>query len=187
MKIVKWFVILLPVAGCALMLWICIVTLSPIEYPYPQDQEISMFDASNNKTLSEFPPPNGVMEMDRSSSGIVNDELGRVLAIDYKIINYTSSSAVEIKHYYLDLFTSKGWIPLFGAQDEYSGTFGYIKGSGCIRLNVHPSPPDDTNLDQYSLEIWHDFYSQSFSPHKPNLQLFEQLNFDQLTILCPPS
>lgn len=190
MKSKKWiWFLLLPVVVCGGLIGACIWNLAPIMSYYSNNnwgREVSMFDALNEKTLSEFPPPNGVVEVDRRTTGLNQvQELGRTSAINYKITNYTNSSVMQIENYYFSQLASRGWKPV-GIQDEVNGNFGYFKDTGCLRLRFYPSPKYVRGNDQYRLKIWYDYYGQSFSPPKPNLQLLELINFGQLVIdSCP--
>ncbi len=192
MKSKKWLWLFLPIALCLGLLGVCVWNLAPIvsgnrNPSYTWADATSMFDELNNATLAQFPPPNGVVETDHSINGEVagSQELGRTLVVDYKITNYTSTSVTEIETYYINLLSSKGWRPT-EIQDVSGGILNYYKGSGCISVLANPSPPAVSGYDTYAINIWYDYYSQSFSPPKPNLQLLELLNFGQLVIdTCP--
>jgi hypothetical protein len=185
MKVRKslWFV--LPIL-CCLSVFVFYEIKTPIGYPYTQAQEVAMFDALNQKTLEENPPPRNAVELARTSTGIVNNELGRVLEVYYKISMYNESSIAAIVMYYSSLLESNGWKPI-GPQPINYGSYFFNRGSACIKLETHPPPTAVEANDQYVLEIWFDYYDQSFSPPKPNIELLELMNFGQLAIdYCPP-
>lgn len=161
-----------------LIMWLLSLIIPLIQFWLVESTSVPKFDALNNSTLNEIKVPDGVKETGRTSSGIENNSTihGRYLIIDYEIkINQPD----EVIHYYHDLLLSKGWKDQTLNPSE--DVFFYSKNSTCINLQVY-----GIDRKKYTVEIWQDFWNQSFSPSKPNLYLINALEFGYTTyVKCP--
>jgi len=140
-----------------------------------EGQAVKKFDALNQAVFDELPPPPGIVELERRLTGTnVSITHGRYLSVDYPMGQMTKE---QVSSYYTDLLLSKGW-DAYPPQKQLDSwlTYFYHRGTACLGLNIYPR---GTPAPQYGIDIWHDFWSQSFSPPKPNLALLNILEFGE--------
>jgi hypothetical protein len=131
------------------------------------------FSALNQAVFDELPPPDGIVELERRITGTnINSTHGRYLSVDYLMGQMTEE---QVSSYYTDLLLSKGWQSYAPhKQSDYYFSYYFYRGTACLGLTIYPQ---GTPAPQYGIDIWHDFWSQSFSPPKPNLVLLGILDF----------
>ena len=121
----------------------------------------------NNQILSELPPPSGV-EFTQQNNIEPWSPLGTrmyyvYLHAEYKI---TQMSPEDILRYYENLLEELGW-----QQSQYDLTdatpdnfYTYFRDSSQVIVSIYYSQ----YVQKYTLDISNDFWSQNFSPPKPN-------------------
>lgn len=147
---------------------------------------IPKFDALNESTLSEIKPPRNNVVVHRNSVGIDPSAFihGRELSVSYSMDSMTNH---EILSYYDTQLIKNGWIGEIQGDD---GAFYYQK-EACFSLIIFQH-------DQlFEIDIWHDYFSQSFSPPVPDwfgwsdggktVSFFELLEMDSKILRCPDS
>lgn len=147
---------------------------------------IPKFDALNENTLSEIEPPRNNVVVHRNSVGIDPSAFihGRELSVSYSMNNLTND---EILSYYSTHLIKSGWIQI---NQTDVGVF-YYRRDACFSLKIFQH-------DQlFEINIWHDYFSQSFSPPVPDwfgwsdggktVSFFELLEMDSNILRCPDS
>lgn len=121
----------------------------------------------NSQLLSELPQPLGVELIQQGNTELWSPLGTRMyyvyLHADYEI---TQASPEEIVSYYHNLLKANGW-----EESQYDLTdptpdnfYTYYRDSAEIEFSIYYSQ----YLQKYTLAISHDFWSQDFSPPKPN-------------------
>lgn len=113
-------------------------------------------------------------ELEQSRNGIVtlSTEHGRYLRTEYNISQTQPNIVLD---HYKKFFLSNGWKETIA----YEGFSSYFRGTSCVNLYFYG--------DNYTLNIWHDFWKQDFSPHNPNTWLLKFIEFGESSFaVCPP-
>jgi hypothetical protein len=161
-----------------LFVWLLSIIIPLTQFWLVESASVPRFDALNNSIFIEITVPNGVKEIGRSSSGIKNNSTihGRYLIINYQMKN---NQPDDVIHYYHNLLLLKGWKDQTLNPSE--DIFFYSNNSACVNLHVY-----GIDRKKYTVEIWHDFWKQSFSPPKPNLYILNALELGYTTYgKCP--
>jgi hypothetical protein len=135
---------------------------------------VTKFDTLNNELLATIPVPSGVVELEQSRNGIVtlSTEHGRYLRTKYNISH--SHPDIVLEHYE-KFFMSNEWKETIA----YEGFYSVHKGTACVDIHFFG--------DNYSLNIWHDFWNQGFSPSNPHTKLMGFIEFGESSFaVCPP-
>jgi hypothetical protein len=141
---------------------------------YQERQAYARWDAMNEALISEFGPPEGAEEIERETSGGLNRH-GRWLYVDYfeKL-----EGNEEIIGYYDNLLQTNGWKLFSQTTGEY---YWYFQDASCMVFAYHPK------LSRYSIYIWQDYSSSSFSPRLPPAWLLNIFDVWETDIaICPP-
>ena len=168
----------LSISICTLFLTLCIWFVLPIAIFYGAEiQADPKFDQLNQTAFAQIPPPKGATELDVYKSGGYNTPIhGRYLNAHYQMDQTTSQQVIA---YYKSLLLSKGWVPYRSAAmaENY---FRFVHNRSCIDLNIFEATND------YIINIWNDFWHQSFSPPSTNMDLLRQIEFwDPSSATCP--
>ena len=122
------------------------------------DAAVPKLGELNKEVLSELPSPDGVEFVSQSNiepwSPIGTRMYYVYLYADYKI---TNTNPQEIFSYYRNLLKEKGW------QQTTPNDHVFYHGSTSLELSIYSQ---DTK--EYTLYIYHDFWSQDFSPPRPS-------------------
>ncbi len=182
MKASRYWFRFIAIAGLSILvslLLIRVIIVVPYEVFLSEEAKaLPLFDQQNNDVLAEIPPPLGVSEVKRyeTGSGPSLYQHGRQLKIEYTISS-TELTQADISGYYRTLLEQNGWHEL----TEFITVGGiYDRDNACVDLYFGPED------NEYKLVIWHDFWSSSFSPHKPNswVMLFNEW-YLQPVLHCP--
>lgn len=151
------------------------------EFTRDADLAVPLLIQMDEDTLSQFAPPPQAHEKKHSYSNGAKPYpvYGNKLVINYR---YMMSSKEDIIVHYKKLLTQYGWNNQ-GTGPETLGLY-YIKDTACFDLSL------DTKT--YTIEIWHDFWKQEFSP-KPvpdfpgtEMPLWDFLTFGESRVYtCP--
>lgn len=167
--------------------------LQYIFFRYQEELSIQKFDEQNLSTLSVIGLPVFAEEISRKSTGIDQTPFihGRKLYIDYLISNV---SLAEILQFYDNRLLTNNWKKSY--QLSYEGkpaSSTYYSDTGCITVDLNNLAQKKS--DTYTLKIWHDYFSQTFSPNYPwwfgwqdrdkTLSVWEILTMDDSFITCP--
>lgn len=121
----------------------------------------------NDQVLAELPPPAGV-ELTQQNNIEPWSPVGTrmyyiYLHAEYKI---TQASPKEIVAYYQNLLTKNGWkISQYDSIDApHDNFYTYYRDAAAIQLSIYYSQ----YMQEYTLDISHDFWSQDFSPPRPS-------------------
>jgi hypothetical protein len=110
-----------------------------------------------HEILEQIPAPEGVQEKDRNEEGILTNYQYGI----YTIIDYINPETVDIKKYYYELLTYRGW--MIRNSDQLNSEYQYyVKGESCITIIGF-----DNNPYNYEMYIFQDFSSQDFAPDMP--------------------
>ena len=135
---------------------------------------VTKFDALNSEVFATIPIPKGVVETEQSRNGIVtlSTEHGRYLRTEY---NISQTQPDIVLDHYNSFFLSNGWKKTIA----YEGFSSYFRGTSCVDLHFYG--------DNYTLNIWHDFWNQDFSPSNPRTKLLGFIEFGESSFaVCPP-
>jgi hypothetical protein len=135
---------------------------------------VAKFDALNSELFATIPVPDGVVELEQSRNGIVtlSTEHGRYLRTKY---NISQTQPDIVLDHYNKFFLSNGWKETIA----YEGFSSYFRGTSCVELSFYG--------DNYSLNIWLDFWKQEFSARDPNTWLLKFIEFGESSFaVCPP-
>ncbi len=169
--------LLILVLGGCLLYWIKVI--HPLRVFHSEEiNSIPQFDALNEDVLKKLPePPPGVELISSGTTGILgpSNMHGRVLRLAYSIDGDIDFDSILML--YQNGLEPNGWYRLPKSQDDIV----YYRGSSCVEIIIiAPS-------EEYNIDIWHDFLSQSFSPTLPPARLLTMRDFYETDILtCPP-
>jgi len=156
----------------------CSLSLAPIiqlnHFYNVEAHTVSRFDALNTELFATIPVPNGVVELDQSSNGITSPTTthGRYLITNYQISQTHPDAVLD---HYKKYFLSNGWKETVAYKDFSS----YFRGTACVDVSFYG--------EKYSLNIWHDFWNQEFSPSDPHTKLLKFIEFGETAFArCPP-
>ena len=101
--------VLLLILFCGLPSVYCLGSFVQLNYFFLREREAApKFDVLNQVVLNEVPPPAGVIDGKRLTTGtnVSPANHGRTLSVDYLMGNLTEE---QISSYYTSLLLSKGW------------------------------------------------------------------------------
>jgi len=179
MKQKRQFSLILIISVIVIICSLCLVPIIQLNHFYDVEaRAVSKFDTLNSELFATIPVPNGVVELEQSSNGIISPstEHGRYLRTEYQISGTRPIELLkyDVLKYYEEFFLPNGWKVSVSYKDFYT----YSRGTACVDISFYGG--------NYSLSIWHDFWSQGFSPPDPNWRLLEFLEFGESTFAnCP--
>jgi hypothetical protein len=142
-------------------------------------QAVPQFDAFNSIIFSTIPLPNGAVELEQYSVGIISPTTshGRYLITRYQLAQ--SHQDIVINHYQ-EFFLANGWELFFEDMVRERQSRSYFRETSCVAVYFYDE-------DKYVLEIWHDFWKQDFSPPNPAIWLFSLFEGGKSGFAtCPP-
>ena len=170
---------------CSLPLFVFIIPY--VNFQNKEREAVAQFDTLNESVIAEVPPPNNALILHRNTIGItapVNLH-GRELFVEYDL---SGMKTEEILTYYDTKLTQEGWKKHPLLSDD-----SYYRDHACISVYVQ----NDAELKDkfFRVRVWHDYYSQSFSPPVPwwfgwddgdqTLSFYELLEMYGRVIRCP--
>ncbi len=142
------------------------------DYTNSVNETVPKFAALNEQVFSELKHP---IEVDPSHAGLRN--LPKYMSVPHGGYRYDLSASIaygirdrsesaqrDVVLYYKDLLQRQGWQQDNAGQEALQDGrkyYRYHRGTACITLDF------DFKASKYTLSIWHDFWSQSFSAPKP--------------------
>ncbi len=145
-------------------------------------QTLAKFAPLNEKVLAELTTPDGV-ELSRINN--LTDKKSYSDSVFPNLQHYdVSLGAVyvmgdtithnEVTAYYQELLQVQGW--------KQDGTYRFHRGTTCVSFYYQEYPSSFDGYFRYTLTIWHDLWTQSFSAPAP--PFFLLWNFKSRS--CPP-
>lgn len=175
MKQKRQFSLILIISVIVIICSLCLTPIIQLDHFYNVEaRAISKFDTLNTELFATIPVPNGVVELDQSSNGITSPTTthGRYLITDYQI---SQTQPDVVLDHYKKFFLSNRWKETVAYQDYYL----YSRGTECVNVSFYG--------EKYSLNIWHDFWNQDFSPSDPHTKLLKFIEFGETAFArCPP-
>jgi len=143
-----------------------------------EKKTVSLFDTLNENIYQSLPalPPNSSLQT-KMSTGIIAPlyEHGRWLRMEVS----TDQTEEFILEYYTSFLLNAGWL-----ENKDFHTFDnvlFYKETSCIEV----TPPSDL-YPHYSIEIWHDYRKQNFSPKIPSRETLSSLELGLTNIAACP-
>ncbi len=180
MKQKRRYSLILIISVIVIICFLCLTPIIQLNHFYDVEaRAVSKFDTLNSELFASIPTPNRVVEIEQFSNGITSPstEHGRYLSTEYQISGTLPIEALKyaVQKYYEEFFLSNGW----KVSVSYKDFSSYSRGTACVDINFYG--------DNYSLSIWHDFWSEDFSPPDPPWRLLEFLEFGVSSFAnCPP-
>ena len=159
------------------MAWLIrVIFIDWYEYFIARELEVRpLFAALNEDVFEQVPAPQGVDEIERSSSILgLGGYHGNVLTVVYAI---RDASPQTVLSHYDQFFLSNGW----SKYDEMPTNRSlYYRNTSCFDIQM-------LSEDEYRVYIEHDFFRQDFSPPVPPIWLIRLNEFGETYFArCPP-
>lgn len=148
------------------------------EFLTAEKETVPLFDTLNEDIYRSLPPlpPNSSLQK-TAAIGIIAPlyEHGRWLRVEVS----TNQTKDFILEYYGAFLMENDWRENTN-HHAFDNAF-YYKETSCIELR----PPSDNSPD-YTIEIWHDFRNQSFSPEIPDAETMSWFELGMTNVAtCP--